>query len=395
MDRKHDTFAAPTMVFGWYAVEVQPTPGFVERVLTEDEQQRSGASDERIYLSETPLLDSRHVKGAHMAAASDPQMLQQRFTIEWTSEGRSLAKQATAARVGQKIAILLHGRVASLVTVLEPVDSPEIQLSLGAPTSSEATHELLRALNPPLEPAAEQPLRAPCASGHVPACQRLAREYLRGRDLPFDPEAAFQSLKAACDHGHGESCRASLSILAAHQLRGHEEEVTRVLRKGCDRKDLGSCHALGELLVGDRHQPRPDTLEEGRALLRAACDGRVGPACYALAASIADTDGKGDGKTLLSLIERSCVHGYARGCRELGDLAMESTPPDRAAAIRWFTAGCRIDPESLAYWRSCTSIPGAEESEAIFRAAGCPIHHPADCGGPSRQHPPGGVGAGE
>jgi hypothetical protein len=381
MDRRHDTFASPATVFEWRAVEEQPNPGFVERVLTEDERQRSGASNERIHLSETPLLDSRHVKGAHMADPPDPQMLGQHLVIdiEWTSEGRRLAKQATAARVGHKIAILLQGRVASVPTVREPVDSPEIQLSLGTTTPSEATHELLRALNPPLEPAADQPLRAPCASGHVPACQRLAHEYLRGRDLPFDPEAAFQSLQAACDHGHGESCRAAISILATHRLQSHEGEAVRMLRKGCDKKDLESCRALGELLAGDRHHPRPDTLEEGRALLRSACEGNVGKACYALGESIVRTDGKGDRKTLLSLLERSCLHGYARACEELGDLAMESTPPDRAAAIRWLTAGCKIDPEGLAYWRPCASVPGAEEREAIFRAAGCQIRPPVDC----------------
>jgi hypothetical protein len=64
----------------------------------------------------------------------------------------------------------------------------------------------------------------------------------------------------------------------------------------------------------------------------------------------------------------------------LGDLAMESAPPDRAAAIRWLTAGCRLDPEGLAYWRSCASVPGGEERESIFRAAGCKIRPPVDCG---------------
>ncbi|HJX53025.1 MAG TPA: tetratricopeptide repeat protein [Polyangia bacterium] len=358
-------------------------------VLADEDRKRLRVSDQKLYLSETPLVDSRLVRGAHLRWPSEEApFIPFDPVIEWHPEGRRVVKQATAARVGQKMAVSIEQRLTNLPTILEPVDSPEIQLSSSDRDSLEVYKQLLRELNPPVDAAAVQVLRDNCQQGRADSCFLLGQESLRGRDAPYEPGLAFDSFQAACRQGRGEGCFQSVAVLTGgHGLPSQPATVVSLLRQGCTLRHLPSCHAVAtRLLDTPSDQRKPETIEEAKSLLTSACDGRLGESCFNLAELIFKQEGDSARGRAVSLAQRSCQYGYFRACHDLGDLALQGATPDRVAALRRFTAACALDPRRGTYRIPCHPTPEDEKRQELLHAAHCPILPPR-CSSPTDPEP--------
>jgi TPR repeat protein len=351
-------------------------------VLTDEDRKRLRVSDQKLYLSEAPLLDSRLVRGAHLrwppeTNGFDPFDLM----IEWHPEGRRVFKEATAARVGQKVAVSIERRLTNLPIILEPVDSPEIQLSSNDRDSLEVYKQLLRELNPPVDAAAVQFLRDNCQQGRADSCFLLGQESLRGRDAPYDPGLAFDSFQAACRQGRGEGCFQSVAVLTGgHGLPSQPATILSLLRQGCTMRHFPSCYAVAKRLLDTPSDERkPEIIEKAKSLLTSACDGHLGESCVDLAGLIIEQEGDSARGRAVSLYERSCQYGCFLACHALGDLALQGATPDRVAALRWFTAACALDPRRGTYRIPCHPTPEDEKRQELLRAAHCPILPPPQC----------------
>jgi TPR repeat protein len=351
-------------------------------VLADEDRERLRVSDHELYLSEGPLVDSRLVRGAHLRWPSqEAPFIPFDLMIEWQPEGRRTVKAATAARVGQKMAISVMHRLESLPKILTAVDSPEINLIPASRDSMALYKQLLRDLTPPIDVAALQLLRDHCQQGRSDNCMLLAQESLRGRDTPYDPGLALESFQAACQQGRGEGCYQATKVLAAsHGLPSSSETVLSLLRQGCALKHLSSCHGVAEMLLDTRSDRRtPEMIAEAKSLLSSACDGEFGESCYKLAELLFKQEGEPARGRAVGLMERSCQDGYFLACRELGDLALQGTTPDQTAALRWFTAACALDAHRGTYFVPCHSRPEQEKRQELMRAARCPIRQSPRC----------------
>ena len=378
VERRHDHFVAKA-AFEWRAVASQPGPGYEAVVLTDEDRKRLRISDQQLYLSETPLVDSRLVRGAHLRWPSEEApFIPFDLMIEWTPEGRRVVKAVTAARVGQKVAVLIAHRLTDLLMILAPVDTPEINFSRPDPSSMEIYKQPLRDLNPPVDVAALQVLRDNCQRGHADTCMLLGQESLRGRDAPYDPGLAVTSFQAACQQGRGEGCfQWAMTLTGGHGLPSQPATILSLQRLGCTMGHLPSCHAVAKLLLKTQSDElKPEIIEEAKSLLTSACDGRLGESCDDLAMLISEQEGSSARGRAVGLAERSCQYGYFRACYNLGDIALHGETPDRDAALRWFTAACAVNARAGTYRIPCHPTPEQEKWQELMRAAHCPILPP-------------------
>jgi TPR repeat protein len=381
VERRHDAFV-PKAALEWRSVASQPGPGYQTVVLSDEDRKRLAVSDEQLYLSEAPLVDSRLVRGAYLRWPSqEAPFIPFDLMIEWHPEGRRVVKAATAARVGQKMAVLIAHRLDSLAIIDTAVDSPEINLIPTDQSSVEIYKQLLRDFNPPVDVAALQVLRDNCQRGQSETCMLLGQESLRGRDAPYDPGLALDSFQAACRQGRGEGCYRSVKILTGgHGLASEPTTEFSLLRQGCTLRHLPSCGALADKLLDSRSaRPTPEMIEQAKSLLSSACDGRLGESCFNLAELIFKLEGDSARGRAVSLAERSCQYGYFRACHDLGDLALQGATPDRAAALRWFTAACAVNARAGTYFIPCHSTPEQWKRQELMRAAHCPIRPSRRC----------------
>ena len=241
--------------------------------------------------------------------------------------------------------------------------------------------QLLRDLNPPVDVAALQILRDSCQRGQTDSCMLLGQESLRGRDAPYDPGLALDSFQAACRQGRGEGCYRSVKILTGgHGLPSDPKTEFSLLRQGCTLRDLASCGAVADRLLDSRSdRPTPEMIEEAKSLLGSACDGQIGESCFNLAKLIFKLEGESARGRAVSLTERSCQYGFFRACYDLGEFALQGATPDRAAALRWFTAACAVDPRGGTYGAPCHPTPEQWKRQELMRAAHCPIRPPRRC----------------
>jgi TPR repeat protein len=152
-----------------------------------------------------------------------------------------------------------------------------------------------------------------CSAKHAPACLAYANLLWNGpQGFQKDPEAAVVVFKQQCkDTVKGSQSEACVSLANAEMVgigtvRNLDQAKAR-LQIQCDAGLQSGCAYLGQYYLlqrGDESQ-----VKRGESLLRSACDGANGPACYFLA----------DRPTIPAaqrkeLTKRACLLGVIEAC---------------------------------------------------------------------------------
>ena len=371
MARRHEA-AKVRGSFVMRAVAARPARGYFPVPPTDRDRRRMGPDAAPIYVSKKPILEIRGFRGAHVRwPGTSPDGGGDLF-LEWFPEGRKRIHALTTAYLGKKVAMFLNGKFLGAPKVIEPIDTDHVQIQRTSDLPGDEAATLLRALNPKVDTAFVEGFFKRCEEGDAPTCHLLADESLRGRDLPFDPEKAFDFLLQACDGGDVEACAKAADLAHDFPLRGKAGESIRLWEKACGADHLASCQRLGITLS----RMAPAVLKNrAETYLGKACDGGRGDACMEVARLLEDRKGKSALKQILARMGQACEHQVVDACLGLGEIALQGKPldkaPDPVAAKAWFAKACALDPKARSgLLRGNTTAADRERAE-LMRAAGC------------------------
>ncbi|MFN2167959.1 MAG: SecDF P1 head subdomain-containing protein, partial [Anaerolineae bacterium] len=212
-DHRHEGFTAkPLFEVRAMASEVQP--GFTQVEVTDDFLRSHGLEGQKLFLSDTPLIDSSLAQGAHLEIDNPIEDfdIESDLVLELNSDGRQRFEELTTVWKGKQVALMLEQRLISAPLIRETVRVPFLHLLL--PPGHDLAR-LLREFNPPIDEAALTSLRTACAEGRIQSCMLLGREARMGRDLPYDSALAEEALATACRLGQAEGCFQAVYPLAS------------------------------------------------------------------------------------------------------------------------------------------------------------------------------------
>ncbi len=220
------------------------------------------------------------------------------------------------------------------------------------------------AADPVLEAVAlESRYRAACDTGGIPACRALAKRLIGEDRSPDERSEGLALLGGMCRSGDREACRDARFYWTGKEAG--DKRAIEFAALGCEAGDAEACALLGDALLGEGPQARPDALawfeqacarEASRCAsaaqvrdepaLAARCTGGDQEGCLGLGLILARTStALRDEARGLALVTAACEAGAKDACHPAGELLLYArAAEDRDAALRradaLLTRGC-------------------------------------------------------
>lgn len=181
-----------------------------------------------------------------------------------------------------------------------------------------------------------------CERGLATACGDLGSLSVRGLGVPRDERYGAHRLQDACRRGSVKSCAdLGLLLLTAATLERDPARAAPLLEYACQGGSMPACSALGVLLAQSEDATQ---VARGHALMRRACEARVGTTCNDW--GLAHAQGWGmprDVRRAAMLFRHACSAHEISGCASYAELMQTGeggVPIDFADAVKLFSQAC-------------------------------------------------------
>ncbi len=223
-----------------------------------------------------------------------------------------------------------------------------------------------------------EPLRAVslrCDGGDGAACAEAALRHEDGKGVPKDAKKGHRFHRLACALGHWFSCN-NLTLIYKDSLG--EKLSRRMFSRMCESGSAYGCYWIAARLMSGLGG-LPKRPKQGLELMKRACDGGHGPACYSVALRQADESKK------RALLQRGCKGGCPDSCEELKHAADTSSElaTARKACLKGRAVGCYTAAKKLmeVTLANVNSLPRRQKRAVAYLTKACQMKHGPACTG--------------